>query len=255
MKHLKLTLITFLLGVMASGPLAGQGAPLISIVYEDKDYFNLCESIDMPGGDKPLAIVDFTYALHIYPTYSVRTNEAYRLRSSAEGQSIALLPSLVFKDYRGKKVWQHHLLHARREAEQKALAPNLPGRWQIDEAERKEILGISCQLAVLQTPGCQLRAWFTPDIPFPDGATVQTTGLPGLTLKLEVGTGGKGYEAVRLLLSSPEPLPLPNFTPSGLSGSEAALQARQDDQTPKIDGSTVVGQWLPMPTLLDRFEE
>jgi len=56
--------------------------------------------------------------------------------------------------------------------------------WTIG-SETIDISGYTCRMAILNTKGGEVKAWFTEDIPIPDGPSVYQ-GLPGLILKVEM---------------------------------------------------------------------
>lgn len=83
----------------------------------------------------------------------------------------------IFKDYEKERVVMEQYFHAR---------PYLINdttfvrHWKIED-ERRDIMGMACQKA---TSADTITAWFTLDVPMPDGPHTYG-GLPGLILKLD----------------------------------------------------------------------
>lgn len=71
-------------------------------------------------------------------------------------------------------------------------------RWKIS-AEKKQILGYSCQKAVLQDTSKTVTAWFTTDIPVSAGPAVYGQ-LPGMILELDMDNGARLYTADKVIL-------------------------------------------------------
>lgn len=76
--------------------------------------------------------------------------------------------------------------------------PLLPQNWEITDTS-DNILGYDCFLATCNYRGRTWKAWFTLEIPIPDGPW-KLNGLPGLILKAEDNTGQYSFigEGIRL---------------------------------------------------------
>lgn len=73
--------------------------------------------------------------------------------------------------------------------------PLLPQEWTIDSQKDTSILGYNCQIATSLFRGRTYKAYFSPDIPAPEGPW-KFSGLPGIVLKVESEDGQVSFEAV-----------------------------------------------------------
>ncbi len=74
--------------------------------------------------------------------------------------------------------------------------------WKIT-GEQKELLGYTCQKAILQDTAQNLVAWFTPQIPLPNGPDAYGQ-LPGMILETNIDDGKRTVVASKIDLNKPE---------------------------------------------------
>lgn len=82
-------------------------------------------------------------------------------------------------------------------------------QWEIADST-KNILGYDCVMATAHYHGRDWTAWFTPDIPLPEGPW-KLTGLPGLILEASESTGQHSFTATGLESTDHEIVPIYPF--------------------------------------------
>jgi len=130
-------------------------------------------------------------------------NSVYTFKGDAQasenrgGNSISMINghSNYFKDFENNEQIEQRFFRG-----ETYLIKNEIGRfdWKIG-SESVDIEGFSCrQATITYGNGKVTRAWFTEDIPIPDGPTFYH-GLPGLILKVEMGSMEIAATTVRML--------------------------------------------------------
>lgn len=79
-------------------------------------------------------------------------------------------------------------------------------QWEISDST-KTVLGYNCVMATANYHGRDWTAWFTTDIPLPEGPW-KLTGLPGLILEANESTGQHSFVATGLEASNQEIVPI-----------------------------------------------
>ncbi|MDE7347297.1 MAG: GLPGLI family protein [Muribaculaceae bacterium] len=79
-------------------------------------------------------------------------------------------------------------------------------KWEIADSTKK-VLGYDCVMATTNYHGCDWTAWFSPDIPIPEGPW-KLTALPGLILEASESSGQHSFVANGLETSDQEIVPI-----------------------------------------------
>lgn len=86
--------------------------------------------------------------------------------------------------------------------------PNYVSEVSVDRSKTKKIMGFPCYAATYEVAGVTYQAWFTEDLPFPDGPfgldlrnEMNIPLLPGLVLSLEDEATGSYFKAVDISVS------------------------------------------------------
>lgn len=196
--------------------------------------------------------------LSIYPTYSeFHTDSIFYWMETSYPFKHSLPPRYVYKTYSDQLIYSHDvLLDNQHEAFQNTLNESL--QWEIDPNKQKKILGLNCVQARARidnqySSGC-LEAWFTEDIPFPDGPEYSFCfTFPGLILELRIPMVETTFIAESIDFCKPEQgeLAAPKFTrikddPAYITqyylGLDKGSKYILSDETPQ-------NIWLPYPKM------
>lgn len=155
----------------------------IKIVYQlkakdklGKEYLDDIQVLVI-GKDMSKTYSRYTYLADSTATAWIRKGSPVVPSGSGE----KTMPIEVFKDYKLKK----YIVNCRnmmREVYQYTEPYPINFHWQLS-SERKQILGYTCQKATCSFRGRNYIAWFTSEIPIPEGP-YKFVGLPGLIFQI-----------------------------------------------------------------------
>lgn len=113
----------------------------------------------------------------------IRANLEHQLKTTGElkisKEMTSSFPKLFYKDHQNSQVWTQEKIDRKLYSYQE---PNIPLEWKIEE-DSKEIMGYAAQKATTHFAGRDYIAWFTLEVPIPDGPYL-FSGLPGLIIEL-----------------------------------------------------------------------
>lgn len=119
-------------------------------------------------------------------------------KSSGERKNIliGMLPKHETKDMlvkhlgNGKQVQYHYF-----NSDYYSLERKTPMEWKLQQEEGKKILGYHCKKATIDFGGRSWEAWYTLEIPYPDGPYVFSQ-LPGLILEIKSTDEDYHFQAI-----------------------------------------------------------
>lgn len=130
----------------------------------------------------------------------IQSDSLFRLIRESSGERkttlLAMLPKHETKDMIVKHIGdglmeQYYYFNT----DYYVLERNIPMVWKLQHEDGKKVLGYNCKKAIIDFGGRSWEAWYTPDIPYPDGPYVFSQ-LPGLILEIKSIDGDYCFQAI-----------------------------------------------------------